>query len=62
MRVGFGEGTITPAATGMCLTLYEDTRSGRSDTNQIKTLALEECSDEATPRQTPGEPHGWVRG
>ena len=50
-----GEGTITPAsAPGMCLTLGEDTRSGRSDTNQIKTLTLEECSAEAAPRQTWG--------
>ena len=50
-----GEGTITPAsAPTMCLTLGEDTRSGRSDTNQIKTLTLEECSDEAAPRQTWG--------
>ena len=50
-----GEGTITPAsATGMCLTLGEDTRSGRSDANQIKTLTLEECSDEAAARQTWG--------
>ena len=47
-----GEGTITPAsASNMCLTLGEDTRAGRSDTNQIKTLTLEECSDEAAPRQ-----------
>lgn len=43
-----GEGTISPAAApGMCLTLGENTRPGRSDTNQIKELTLEECSDDA---------------
>ncbi|MDO6588897.1 hypothetical protein DS901_14090 [Loktanella sp. D2R18] len=41
-----GEGTITVAgATDMCLTAGEDTRNGRSDTNQIKELTLEVCSD-----------------
>lgn len=41
-----GEGTIAPAsAPEMCLTLAEDTRSGRSDANQIKVLSLEACSD-----------------
>ncbi|WP_341365952.1 ricin-type beta-trefoil lectin domain protein [Yoonia sp. BS5-3] len=41
-----GEGTITPAsATDMCMTLAEDTRTGRSDANQIKVLSLESCSD-----------------
>ena len=50
-----GEGAITPAsAPGMCLTLGEDTRSGRSDTNQIKALSLEECSDAAASRQSWG--------
>ena len=50
-----GEGTITPAsAPGMCLTLGEDTRSGRSDTNQIKALSLKKCSDAAAARQTWG--------
>lgn len=40
-----GEGTITPAdAPGMCLTLGENTRTGRSDANQIKALTLELCS------------------
>ncbi|MDA9207401.1 RICIN domain-containing protein [Octadecabacter sp.] len=41
-----GEGVISPAsAPEMCLTVGEDTRSGRSDTNQIKVLSLEACSD-----------------
>lgn len=31
-----GEGAIVPAsATGTCLTLAEDTRTGRSDANQV---------------------------
>lgn len=48
-----GEGTITPAsATGMCLTMAEDTRTGRSDANQIKVLSLEECSDDLAAYQT----------
>lgn len=39
-----GQGVITPAsATHLCLTLGEATRSGRSDTNQIKALTLEAC-------------------
>lgn len=47
-----GEGTITPAsATDMCLTLAEDTRTGRSDTNQIKILSLEACSDDLAAYQ-----------
>lgn len=47
-----GTGTITPAsAPGMCLTLGEDTRSGRSDANQIKTLTLEPCSDDRAAYQ-----------
>lgn len=42
-----GEGVISPsAAQDMCLTVGEDTRSGRSDTNQIKTLTLQLCSTE----------------
>lgn len=50
-----GTGTITPAAaTGMCLTLGEDTRSGRSDTNQIKELSLQACADERATYQTWG--------
>lgn len=41
-----GEGTIVPAsAPEMCFTVGEDTRSGRSDTNQIKALSLETCDE-----------------
>ena len=41
-----GEGTITPvSAPDMCLTVAEDTRTGRSDANQIKALILEACDD-----------------
>ena len=48
-----GEGLITPAsAPNMCLTAGEDTRSGRSSTNQIKTLTLETCSDAQAAYQT----------
>lgn len=47
-----GEGTITPAsAPQMCFTAGEDTRSGRSDTNQIKTLTLETCDDSLSAYQ-----------
>ncbi|AKS47249.1 Ricin-type beta-trefoil lectin domain-containing protein [Octadecabacter temperatus] len=50
-----GEGTITPAsATDMCLTLADDTRTGRSDTNQIKVLSLETCSEDRAANQTWG--------
>ncbi len=39
-----GEGMIKPASnTNLCVTLGEDTRSGRSSTNQIKVLTLETC-------------------
>lgn len=48
-----GEGTIAPtAAPEMCFTVAEDTRSGRSDTNQIKVLSLEPCSDDQAAYQT----------
>lgn len=41
-----GKGTITPAsAPQLCFSAGEDTRSGRSDVNQIKTLTLETCQD-----------------
>ena len=47
-----GEGTITAvSAPEMCLTAGEETRSGRSDANQIKTLTLEACSDDLTAYQ-----------
>lgn len=50
-----GEGTISPtAAKNMCLTVAEDTRSGRSDANQIKVLSLETCSDELAAYQSWG--------
>lgn len=50
-----GEGTITPAsATDMCLTVGEDTRSGRSDTNQIKVLSVEACDADNAASQTWG--------
>ena len=50
-----GTDTITPAtATDMCLTLGEDTRTGRSDANQIKTLSLEPCSDDRGAYQSWG--------
>ncbi len=39
-----GDGTITPtSAPDMCLTVGEETRTGRSDANQIKVLSLETC-------------------
>ncbi|MFK7997328.1 MAG: hypothetical protein AB8B87_24590 [Granulosicoccus sp.] len=42
-----GEGKIASgSATDMCLTLAEDTRTGRSDANQIKVLTLETCADD----------------
>ena len=50
-----GEGTITPAsATDLCLTLGEDTRTGRSDTNQIKELTLQTCSEDNAASQVWG--------
>lgn len=48
-----GEGTITLAsAPEMCVTLGQDTRTGRSPTNQIKTLTLEACGDERAAYQS----------
>ncbi|MCF2905156.1 RICIN domain-containing protein [Octadecabacter sp. CECT 8868] len=48
-----GEGTIAPAAaTDVCLTLAEETRTGRSDENQMKALTLETCSEDAAATQT----------
>ena len=50
-----GEGAITPAtAPEMCLTVGEDTRTGRSVTNQIKALTVETCSDTNAATQTWG--------
>lgn len=48
-----GEGKITlAAAPDMCLTVGEDTRSGRSDDNQIKVLSVEACEDSRAAYQT----------
>ena len=48
-----GEGSITPAAdTSLCITLGDETRTGRSDTNQIKVLTLETCDEARAPYQT----------
>lgn len=48
-----GEGVITPAsAPDMCVTVGDDTRTGRSDTNQIKALTLEACDDDKAAFQT----------
>jgi hypothetical protein len=42
-----GEGSIAPtAAPKMCLTLSEETRTGRSDQNQMKAITLVACSDD----------------
>lgn len=47
-----GEGTIVPAsATDMCITVADDTRTGRSDVNQIKVLSLEVCSEDKSGSQ-----------
>lgn len=48
-----GKGTITPiSAPDMCLTVDEETRSGRSDTNQIKALSLQPCDADMAAYQT----------
>jgi hypothetical protein len=48
-----GNGTITPsAAPDMCVTVATDTRSGRSDTNQIKALSLQPCDTTRAAYQT----------
>lgn len=48
-----GEGSISPAsASDMCFTLADDTRSGRSDANQIKALSLESCDQGRAANQT----------
>ena len=48
-----GEGAIAfGPAPEMCLTLAEDTRTGRSDTNQIKVMSLEICSNSKRAFQT----------
>lgn len=48
-----GEGTIAPAsAPEMCLTLTGETRTGRSDENQMIAMTLQACSDEQAAYQT----------
>ncbi len=48
-----GEGTIAPAsAPDLCVTLAEETRTGRSEENQMKALSLETCSADAAASQT----------
>ena len=48
-----GEGTIAPtSAPELCMTVGEDTRSGRSDANQIKVLTLETCDADKAAYQT----------
>ena len=48
-----GEGTIVPKnGSDMCVTVAEDTRTGRSDANQIKVLSLEACATDKAAYQT----------
>ncbi|MEL6121763.1 MAG: ricin-type beta-trefoil lectin domain protein [Pseudomonadota bacterium] len=48
-----GQGTIAPeAAPNMCLTLTGETRTGRSDENQMIAISLQACSDEKAAFQT----------
>ncbi|MBD8875339.1 ricin-type beta-trefoil lectin domain protein [Roseibium polysiphoniae] len=48
-----GQGAISPAAApAMCFTLGEDTRSGRSNVNQIKGLSLQACDEAKAAYQT----------
>ena len=48
-----GEGTIAPAsATDMCLTLTGETRTGRSDENQMIAMTLQACSEDQAAYQT----------
>jgi len=48
-----GEGTIAPvSAPEMCLTLADETRTGRSQENQMKALSLEVCTDDLAASQT----------
>jgi len=48
-----GEGTIAPAAAPeLCVTLADETRTGRSEENQMKALTLEACSDDQAATQT----------
>ncbi|WP_171167010.1 MULTISPECIES: ricin-type beta-trefoil lectin domain protein [unclassified Ruegeria] len=48
-----GEGTIAPAsAPEMCLTLTGETRTGRSEENQMIAITLQACSEEQAAYQT----------
>lgn len=48
-----GEGAIAPAsAPELCLTMAEETRTGRSAENQMKALTLETCSSDLAASQT----------
>ena len=48
-----GEDTIAPAAAPeVCVTLADETRTGRSDTNQMKALSLQACSVDLASVQT----------
>ncbi|PIB25639.1 hypothetical protein BFP76_00435 [Amylibacter kogurei] len=48
-----GQGTIAPTANPeICITLGDETRTGRSKENQMKALTLETCSDELATVQT----------
>jgi len=47
-----GEGTIVPTSdTDLCITAAEDTRTGKSNVNQIKVLSLEHCADDKAAYQ-----------
>lgn len=48
-----GEGTIAPmAAPELCLTLAEETKTGRSNENQMKALSFQPCSADMAGYQT----------
>jgi len=48
-----GEGTIAPAAApDVCVTLADETRTGRSKENQMKALSLQTCSADLASVQT----------
>lgn len=48
-----GEGTIAPAsAPTLCITLADETKTGRSSENQMKALSLQNCSDDLAASQT----------
>ena len=48
-----GEGSISPAAAPeLCITLADETRTGRSKDNQMKAITLESCSTDMAASQT----------